>query len=370
MSLPIQTTASRHPDIMAAPNRRIPSLDGLRGIAILFVLCSHLWHSLPLPSRIVGRLRPFLDDGDIGVNMFFVLSGYLITTLLLKELGKTGTIRLKHFYIRRAFRIWPAFYAYIGLVSLFVLAGVLHITWSGIALAATFLWNFRSLFVRDAGPDHGACGHIWTLSIEEQFYLFWPVALLLLKPKHSAYFACGLILITPVIRVGVYLLFPALRPYISGILNTRIDFLMFGCLAALLSGSQRFAQTFRRKVTGPMVALSTIMIFLIDPMLYERFKGMYLLPVGYTIEGLCSTIILLWAVRAEGVVGTLLNAKPLVHIGVISYSLYLWQQLFTNVQTPVLGRFPLNLICCLIAAELSYIVIERPFLRLRQRAFP
>jgi peptidoglycan/LPS O-acetylase OafA/YrhL len=116
--------------------------------------------------------------------------------------------------------------------------------------------------------------------------------------------------------------------------------------------------------------MAAILIFLIDPFLSQRWRGIYLLPVGTTLEGVCIALLLLWAVRAEGVAGRILNAKPLVHLGVISYSLYLWQQLFANAEASPLGQFPINLIGCFLAAEVSYRLIERPFLRLRQRVFP
>ena len=174
---------------ITAKARSIPSLDGLRAISILLVVIAHSsqnfspWVNLPVGT--------FLLFAHLGVSVFFVISGFLITSLLLKEWDATGTIGLKHFYLRRAFRIFPPFYLYLVILLVLVLAGVFHTSLRAFFFAAIYCMDYY------LGPGSGFVGlqHIWSLSVEEQFYLLWPAALLLLGKRKAVYLAGFLILI-------------------------------------------------------------------------------------------------------------------------------------------------------------------------------
>ena len=149
----------------APPSAHIASLDGLRGLSILLVLWAHISRTHGFPwatdSHVVASL------GDLGVRVFFVISGYLITRLLLAERDKTGTVSLRGFYIRRVYRIFPAFYVFIGVIAALAWAGAITLEPGDLLHALTFSMNHhivKSWWV----------GHLWSLSVEEQFYLTWP----------------------------------------------------------------------------------------------------------------------------------------------------------------------------------------------------
>src|SRR5947209_3439497 len=141
--------------------RRIPSLDGLRAISITLVMLSHLLKWKHISVAVLGAY------GSLGVFIFFVLSGYLITNLLLREYQRTSTISLRDFYLRRAFRIFPA--AFVFLVVVIVLYRH-QMTWFHVAAAVLYVANMDI-------TRPWIFGHLWSLSIEEQFYLLWPFAL-------------------------------------------------------------------------------------------------------------------------------------------------------------------------------------------------
>jgi peptidoglycan/LPS O-acetylase OafA/YrhL len=340
--------------------RNIPSLDGMRAISILLVIVAHSsqnfsrWIKIPLGT--------YLLFAHTGVSVFFVISGFLITSLLLKELHATGSIGLKRFYLRRAFRIFPAFYFYLGIIFLFALAGVFHTPLVAFFFAAIYTSNYYF------GPGGGFVGlqHIWSLSVEEQFYLLWPAALLLLGKRRAIYLAGFLILISPWSRLVTYfVLAPEHRALVDRMFHSSIDTIMFGCLLALLWQNDRFNRQIRIWTNSWSMGAAVFFLFFLDPLLDLRFRGSYGLLIGMTLEGISICLITVYVVqRPKTLPGRVLNTPILRHIGVISYSLYLWQ----NILTGMAGRyFPLDLAAILACAEFSYWAVERPSLRLRDR---
>ncbi len=352
---------------------RIPCLDGLRAVSILFVLVSHGQHTIPggIPAA-VGFLGA---RGDLGVLTFFVLSGYLITFLLRREKEKTGRIRLRDFYVRRALRIFPAFYTYLATLALLCVLGVLALSKLHFLYAATYLWNYKHLF--DPHPEAGGggwfLGHIWTLSMEEQFYLLWPGALVLFGLRRSARLAVGLIFAMPAFRLGTYVLFPSSRGQILMMAHTGADALMFGCVLALWQGRPRFQATMKRldNAVWPVVAIlfAWIVSPLVEAKLPQHLAGGYAATLGRSLSGLSVAFLMAWLLRHPSSLGGRFLSTPLmVYVGVLSYSLYLWQQLFlTELNHTWTGRFPWNLACAVLVGTLSYQFIERPFLNLRKR---
>lgn len=343
-------------------SRRIPSLDGLRAVAIGMVLLSHSGPTIPSRMRASLFLTSF-GNGELGVALFFAISGFLITTLLLRENQDQGQICLRRFYVRRVFRILPAFYTYLLAILALAAAGEIALRINDWFSAGLFVWNYNFR------ANNWFLGHAWSLSIEEQFYLLWPLALVLLKPRRAAMLAGLLIMAAPVLRVLTYFLFPAARSHVPIMMHTRVDALMFGCLAALWYEDESFQRWMRRLYQMGAPLLAVLFLLTVSPFLADRFEGKYLLPVGYSLESAALTLILLWAMdHADRPVGRLLNLRPVAFIGTISYSLYLWQQLFlTPKNTTLSGWFPLNLLAAFLAAVGSYYLIEQPFLRLRRR---
>jgi peptidoglycan/LPS O-acetylase OafA/YrhL len=195
--------------------KRIPSLDGLRAISISLVVAGH-WVELHYKSDVAGAFA------NLGVRIFFVISGYLITTLLLEERARRATIRLRDFYVRRAYRILPA-----AMLYMFPVFAIFRheLRWYHAAAAALYLTNFdyaHPWFV----------GHLWSFSVEEQFYFLWP-GVLKKWYRHRVAILVGVIVFAPVYRVACHLLgwhgradetFPAVA-----------DILAFGCLLGILA---------------------------------------------------------------------------------------------------------------------------------------
>jgi peptidoglycan/LPS O-acetylase OafA/YrhL len=344
---------------------RIPSLDGLRALSITLVLLSHAILALPADVELPNALEPIVHNGHLGVSIFFVISGYLITLLLVREWKAYGSIHLGKFYGRRALRIFPPFYSYLAVVFVLSAAGLLHIPARLFLKAGLYTWNYNI----GQGQGNWFLNHFWSLSLEEQFYLLWPAILVLARPRGAAKVAVILICLSPFLRILTYVLWPAARGSIGGMFHTASDKLMFGCAAALWYDSARFQRLLQRldRCAVPLVAAA--FLFVISPHLASTFRGAYGLPIGYSLEGAAITLLLLWLVRhPDTFIGKVFNYPPIKHIGVISYSLYIWQQLFLTPSpsnASSLSAWLLRILACFAVAECSYWGIERPFLALK-----
>jgi peptidoglycan/LPS O-acetylase OafA/YrhL len=335
----------------------------LRAISIVLVIVAH--SSIHFRQWIKLPLGTYLLFAHLGVSVFFVISGFLITGLLLKEREKSGTISLSRFYLRRSFRIFPPFYFYLAVMAGLVLAGVLSGPLQGFFSAAIY----GSDYYFGPGSGSAALQHTWSLSVEEQFYLLWPAVLLWLGKRRATWAALLLILASPFIRLVTYfLLAPQHRAMVDRMFHSSIDTIMFGCLLALVWDTGRFRRLLPWLSSGWCMAASLLFLLVMDPLLESQFYGRYSLLVGMTLEGAFISLFILAVVsRPATLAGRFLNTAPLRHIGVISYSLYLWQSVFTTGST---RWFPLNLVAALGCAEFSYWAIERPSLRLRDRLHP
>jgi peptidoglycan/LPS O-acetylase OafA/YrhL len=339
----------------ASTTRSIPSLDGLRAASVAVVIVGH---SLAYLHGEANRF-PYLqlsELGQSGVDVFFVISGFLITYLLLKENDATGTISLRNFYFRRFFRIFPPFYAYLAVVGILWVAGVARQDVRAFLSAATYTWNYAP------HATSWLLAHTWSLSLEEQFYVLWPPCLVLLGRKKSVYAALSVVVLSPAIRLLSYVVLPSMRGQEWVMLHTRLDTIMFGCAMALLWNDERFQRAVERVLHPGVLALAGAYTLAASPFLTARFQAWYEWPVGYTLRALLISIVFLYVVKKPtSALGRALNYGMVRHFGVISYSLYLWQQMFTGSK----AHFPLNLLAILACAELSYWVVERPSFRLR-----
>jgi peptidoglycan/LPS O-acetylase OafA/YrhL len=340
---------------------RLPSLDGLRAVSALLVVLSHSVKVLQ-----VGRHLPYGTGiaeawGPVGVTVFFVLSGFLITRLLIDERRASGTISLRSFFARRAFRILPAYWVYLAVVTTLAAAGLVAATPAGLRRAILFASDYLN-------TDSWVLNHSWSLSVEEQFYLFWPLLVLVLGVLRARKTALALVLAAPAVRVLTYFVAPDLRPCITSMLHLRVDAVMIGCWAALemeVSPRSRLLALFAH----PRAALGSAAYCILLAAVVRRV-GVAQSAAGYSLEALCACSVLLWAMRnSASRVGRFLNWGPVSHLGAISYSLYLWQQLWLappERQSPIWVA-PLLIAAALISAELSYRFVEQPMLRLRTK---
>jgi peptidoglycan/LPS O-acetylase OafA/YrhL len=344
---------------------RLPCLDGIRAVAVGMVILGHarLTFELP-PLGVVNTIWAYL--GEAGVALFFGLSGYLITHLLVREQKKNGCISLRLFYTRRILRIFPAHYAYLLAFSLLTLTGIYSIPLHDLLAAATFTINY---FGVDGHGPGWFVGHMWSVAVEQQFYLFWPPVFVALGLTRSRWFALAVVALMPIIRTGSYFLFPEIRGGLGAIHFTS-DRLMFGCLLALIDGNPYFENFMERCKSLIWPSSLVLGALVVSPILGANFRGAYWLPFGYTAQSFAFAFVIAWLLRnTETLPAKTLNARPLVFIGTISYSLYLWQQPFmTPLNSTVAGRFPVNIICAGLAACASYYLVERKFLSLRAHA--
>jgi len=348
--------------VEAIQSQRIPSLDGLRAVAILLVIALHI--SQRFPSADHRSLTHLALSAD-GVGIFFVLSGFLITSLLLREYEATGRIRLADFYLRRTFRILPPLYVYLGFLMVFCALVHYPLHFATIAGSALFYLNYL--------PAGGQwmTEHTWSLCVEEQFYLLWPAALIFCLnrggKKAAAQLAAALIIAAPLLRVATKISHIAMFDHRLGyLLHTRMDSLMAGCLMALVVGTPRFESHFAKIAK----------IWWLLPLEFSLFSGCltllvgtnYNFTIGYTLDSVCVALFLVWTTRnAQSWVGRILNSRLMVKIGVLSYSAYIWQTFFIHADNPTwLNRMPWAFAAIWIAAFMSYAIIEQPAIRCRR----
>ena len=359
--------------IQNGKSARIRGLDGLRALSMALVLVQHGRASFSTEYAPIRFLVDLLANGTLGVTTFFVISGYLITYLLRKEFTQTGRISLSAFYVRRALRIFPALYVYLAVIALLRCAGVLETTPGDFVVAGCFLSNYRHAFldpVTDATMNgFWFLGHFWTLALEEQFYLLWPFAVVLAGTVRAPRVSLAIIVLAPLLRVLTYFAWPASRGQLGGMVHCAGDSLMFGCLLALWQGRPGIEELVKRYHHWTMPVAALVFLLVVSPELGERFRGSYSMTLGISLNSLAITSILLWIISHQyGVVVRCLEFTPLRFLGVLSYSIYLWQQLVLAPSNSTwAASFPMNMVLCVVLGWLSYRFVETPFLLLRDR---
>lgn len=362
--------------------RHIPALDGIRGLALLGVAGSHLFPGTPhgAVSRAIGRVLGF---GATGVDLFFVLSGFLITGILFDSLGDRHFFR--KFYARRVLRIFPLYY---GVIALYALSALLLGVRYGRELLSLALYMQNTGWIAQpldayAGPSQLPLAHFWSLAIEEQFYLVWPLVVFLLRRRRRLLiFCCGAILVCPFLRAA--LTFHGASFYAVH-QNTvcRADSLLIGGALALLLRSRIHDRVLRWTGWLVLVGLAAQISLRFVPEQAVNPLG-YAVGYGLSYSALSATFVGLMALALRGgVVTRLCEQRTLRWLGKYSYGLYvLHLPLFTYLQQPVRDMLaPLlhenkgavvaatGFICfavSVIAAYLSYNLYERRFLRLKR----
>jgi len=332
----------------------LPSLDGLRAISIVLVLLGHL-------SGTRGFARIDLGIGDyahLGVVVFFVISGFLITRLMLSEFAKEGHVSLKHFYARRALRLFPAAFTFIACVCLLWALGIVHLQARDIWHACTYTVNFE--------PDRSwQIGHLWSLSVEEQFYLIWPCTFVLMGSRRASWAGVCAVLLGPIARSCAWLFLKGTPYYNLEMFPMVADSIAMGCLLAMAGGwleeKSWYLKLFRPSYSAGLLALV---------LLTNRFMDYTVVSVfGSSVINASLAVLIHRSVYcSRDPIGRALNWKPIAFFGVLSYSLYLWQQLFLNRNSVAwINSFPQNLALAATAALASYFLLEKPLLGLRQR---
>ena len=354
-------------DACGGSSGRIPSLDGLRGIAILMVLIGHGSFSFPLLAY--GPLR-FAANAALGVNVFFILSGFLIYGLSVREIEKTGAFDWKQFYVRRVLRIFPCFYFYIAVLLLLMGAGVISLSRPMIVSAATFSLNYRHVWDHTIGAyDYYAIGHYWTLALEEQFYLTWPLLILLRIKGRLLPTLVAIIALAPLIRIACYIFTPGSREQIGMMFHTGFDSIAAGVLLGELLRRDRPRLWLERwSSKRAVVAGALVFLLFLSPLLTGHFRGAYSITIGKSLELFALCLVITAAVTfPQTLLFRFLNWGPLAYVGVLSYSLYVWNNLFLLGENFWFSFFPLNIACVAGMALVSHYLVERPFLKLKDR---
>jgi peptidoglycan/LPS O-acetylase OafA/YrhL len=356
-------------------SKRLHGLDGLRAISILVVMAAHVCR-----TRILGGyVAPQADShawGKIGVRVFFVISGFLITKLMLEEHDRHGDVSIRCFYVRRAYRILPAFLAYLAVVVALSVAGLSPVPWNDVAHAATYTTNFDL-------ERHWNVGHIWSLSVEEQFYLAWPPVVAFLGRKAAFFAALATCLVGPLSRWFIYRHLPPELESMSWQVTPAVaDSLATGCLLAFLrhEGSLASLGGIGKHVVRLLDrARSTPRIYALLPFAFATFlledRPTIQSLVGVTFTNVVFALAIDRAVHdQQDPFGRFLRHPWMERIGVLSYSLYLWQQLFLRqsltegeLGAVIVTTFPLSFALALVVAHASYEWLERPALRRRPR---
>ena len=352
-----QTAGPGRPPPIQAPEGYKPELDGLRFLAFLVVFVHHAlpngaaeWVRYVGPAA--GLAAGLARAGRFGVDLFFVLSSYLITALLQRELAQTGTLSIGAFYVRRCLRIWPLYFAFVFAVF------AVDLRWGGGALLRVYGPGFLTFtgnwsIVRHGFPD-SALGILWSISVEEQFYLLWPPLLLLVGPRRMVptallLWAAGFAARAVMVAGGA----PFQVTWCSSF--SHLDAIALGVLAAARPPQR---QGWMAPAGAAVMALS--------PWLLAGSPALEVL-LGYPLEMGGAFLVVV------GAGGSRLLARPaLVWLGRVSYGLYVFHQLVLRTVVGLTGmpfalRTLLSFALTVLLAALSYTFLESPFLRLKRR---
>lgn len=337
--------------------KRIPQLDAIRGLAALLVLV----HNTDIyPALHLGTIA---NNGWMGVDLFFVLSGFLITGILI-DTKKSGRY-FRNFYARRCLRIWPLYYSV--LVFMFVVVPLLRPSeahevfgprsspWWAYPL---YLQNFLVRFPLDA---RGLLGVTWSIAVEEQFYLVWPVIVRFCAEAQVRNIAIGVILISPALRL--FLSYHEVQIYSNPF--CRLDGLMAGALLALVVRSKEFNSTRFVAMAWITLVVSISLALLID-MVHARWIVFSLVALA------AASTVYLALFSQQRLLQSILRNRFLLYTGTISYGIYLLEKIpldavkALQLEKHELLSFTVTIAATYLLATLSWVLIERPALRLKR----
>lgn len=350
--------------------RFFESLDGLRAISILGVIWTHVWY-VSGPTYYNALIKvPVLRNGAFGVSVFFGISGFLITTLLLREQLKYGRISLRDFYIRRSLRIWPLYYAVLALYVVLVMVlqrgtGRDRVFFRYLPGYLTFTYTWFAGWQASAAIFNFA----WSLSVEEQFYLIWAGVLRVLRGMLPMIIMCLMIGLRATTDTGALGL---IVPKDSLVWRIAAGIAVPICLGAILAQMLHSEGWFLRIrfLVGHRLAAPIILIMLVASLgpskeIWDWVRS----PITCLLVGAC-------VIREDNGLAWFLRWKPMAYMGVVSYGMYMLNTLVLDCLKPIFYRlgprhpllqFPIALGCTVLVASLSYRFLETPFLRLKER---
>jgi peptidoglycan/LPS O-acetylase OafA/YrhL len=343
------------------------SLDGLRAFSILGVIWFHSWWSTPYYPTLATL--PVLRQGEWGVHIFFVISGFLITTLLLREQKRSGTISIRDFYIRRSLRIWPLYYATLAVYIVIMLtfqrdSDRSHTFFHYLPGFLTYTYTWLITPPWPTGPFNLA----WTLATEEQFYAFWPLVLRFLRGFWSSVVIIAAVALRLAVGYGwTKRVLPPLSLPARIVLSMAIPIFLGVLLAQALDSERGFrwlSAVLGAKWAAP-VALAALAICLVPA--HPAWLAASLATAA--LVGAC-------VIREDNGLAPILKWRPIAWIGVLSYGMYLLNSLSVYTVRLAFGRlgvfhplilFPCGVGVAIAAAFLSYRYFETPFLELKKR---
>lgn len=336
---------------------KLPGLDGFRMVAVMAVVLAH------------SGVGAFFSARH-GVAGFFVLSGFLITWLLLKEYDKAGRVSLRDFYMRRSLRIFPAYYAFLfASIGWDLFRGNDDI--NDVILPGLFyLVNYHNAL---EGHSSSSLAHLWSLAIEEQFYLLWPMAFIVLIRRGKNFVLGFLVFVSVIVMVWRSYSFSVLdfgTSYVYNAFDTRFDNLAIGCALAFLLEKKHFLEFANNLSSRFWMPLVTLTLLTISRLVTSSD---YSYGPAFTLDALLLAVLLLQLIRlSQGRVWGWLNHSVSVYLGVISYPIYLWhvwgiqagkKLIFLPESLQLVAGI---VISCMLAA-LSYHLLEKQFLLLKHK---
>ena len=351
---------------------RAPSLDGLRALAVLIVFISHVEIFLPIASLLV------IPGGTVGLDPFFVLSGFLITALLLKEQSQYGTIRRWAFYKRRIVRLLPPLFFL--LVANVIFAVAIN-AWTRQQVESLLSVSFYYSNYYAARSPNAFCAnlapgyeHLWSLSFEEQFYLVWPWIIIGVLTIKRSLRTVVIAIVGTIAVIGIHRALAYNGPgswcYLFHATESRADALLWGCLAAHLWVRCREPTKLIRILIWPAV------LFLLACLPFSNIMGPFLYEGGFDAIDLSSAIVLLALLGNEWSGRRFFEWTPLVKLGLVAYGFYLWHlTVFYIVARIDHGwnnalRVVVALGGTIAMTLLSWFLLERPLQRWVHRTAP
>ena len=341
-----------------------PSLDGWRAIAVMMVVIGHASSTINNQSLLYKLIDLFIY-ANLGVKIFFFLSGFLITTLLIKEYIKFGKINIKFFFIKRILRIFPVLYLFIIVLIIINAIFKLEISFDNFLAAALLYSNFK---MQSGG---WFTGHIWSLSVEEQFYLIWPFLFVFMHNKLYQ-FCITVILIVPCLRVYWYF-YPNNFQVTLGPFLSYAETIFSGSFTAILSFKNFISSSSKIWSVKWLSIIAILILIFLNFLIRNGIAGIFILPLHSTINNLLLVFLMInTLINTKTLLYKVLNHKVMVQIGIISYSLYLWQQLFIVPMDVYADKvhwsiFPLNILFSLVTAYISYHYFEVYFLNHKKK---
>jgi peptidoglycan/LPS O-acetylase OafA/YrhL len=348
-------------DFVNSARKYLPTLDGWRALSVIGVILYHgrvsFFDQYSPPDKIGALVAKVASRGEIGVDVFFAISGFLICGLLVEEFGRTGTISLRQFYTRRCFRILPPYYAALAGIILASILAAVPVNLSDLPSCLLFYRNYLPLGIDYQGGYFTA--HFWSLAVEEHFYLLWPVVLLWLKPRRAGWATLAVAMLVFAWRQAFPFLFPGTN-YLSRT-DTRIDGLLWGCLAAICF--PEIKKIYERLNFSQLWMPLAAILLTVEALHLRGLMTLYVV--------LLPALVLSTVIQPNSLLGRVLEWRPLRWIGRLSYSLYLWQMLFLPVPSmqargafAELQRWPWNIVAMLACSVASRYLLEIPMTRL------